>query len=193
MFIYIQTAPTMKINATELQNSLQSGKNISLIDVRTPIEHEEMHIERSQLMPLDQLDPAAVKSASSSAEQCVLICRGGKRAEQAYQKLQAAGCSNLAILDGGVLAWEAKGLPLQRTERVVLPLMRQVQLTIGLLALTGSILAMTVHKNFALLPAFLGCGLTLAGSTGWCGLAILLSKMPWNKINGCCSNAKSCN
>jgi hypothetical protein len=152
-----------------------------------------MHIERSQLMPLDQLDPAAVKSASSSAEQCVLICRGGKRAEQAYQKLQAAGCSNLAILDGGVLAWEAKGLPLQRTERVVLPLMRQVQLTIGLLALTGSILAMTMHKNFALLPAFLGCGLTLAGSTGWCGLAILLSKMPWNKINGCCSNAKSCN
>jgi rhodanese-related sulfurtransferase len=193
MFIYIKTAPTMKINATELQNSLQSGKNISLIDVRTPIEHEEMHIERSQLMPLDQLDPAAVKSASSSAEQCVLICRGGKRAEQAYQKLQAAGCSNLAILDGGVLAWEAKGLPLQRTERVVLPLMRQVQLTIGLLALTGSILAMTMHKNFALLPAFLGCGLTLAGSTGWCGLAILLSKMPWNKINGCCSNAKSCN
>ena len=183
----------MKINATELQNSLQSGKNISLIDVRTPIEHEEMHIERSHLMPLDQLDPAAVKSASSSAEQCVLICRGGKRAEQAYQKLQAAGCSNLAILDGGVLAWEAKGLPLQRTERKVLPLMRQVQLTIGLLALTGSILAMTVHKNFALLPAFLGCGLTLAGSTGWCGLAILLSKMPWNKINGCCSNANSCN
>jgi rhodanese-related sulfurtransferase len=193
MFIYIKTAPTMKINATELQNSLQSGKNISLIDVRTPIEHEEMHIEGSHLMPLDQLDPAAVKSASSSAEQCVLICRGGKRAEQAYQKLQAAGCSNLAILDGGVLAWEAKGLPLQRTERKVLPLMRQVQLTIGLLALTGSILAMTMHKNFALLPAFLGCGLTLAGSTGWCGLAILLSKMPWNKINGCCSNAKSCN
>ena len=182
----------MKINATELQNSLQSGKNISLIDVRTPVEHEEMHIEGSHLMPLDQLDPAAVKSASSSAEQCVLICRGGKRAEQAYQKLQAAGCSNLTILDGGVLAWEAKGLPLQRTERKVLPLMRQVQLTIGLLALTGSILAMTVHKNFALLPAFLGCGLTLAGSTGWCGLAILLSKMPWNKVECAGKDCQSC-
>ena len=33
----------------------------------------------------------------------------------------------------------------------------------------------------------LGAGLTLAGSTGWCGLAILLSKMPWNKVQcgGC--------
>jgi rhodanese-related sulfurtransferase len=192
MLIHTQTAPNMKINATELQNSLQSGKKISLIDVRTPVEHDEMHIAGSHLMPLDQLDPTAVKSTSATAEQCVLICRGGKRAEQAYQKLQAAGCSNLTILDGGVLAWEAKGLPLQRSERKVLPLMRQVQLIIGLLALTGSILAMTVHANFALIPAFLGCGLTLAGSTGWCGLAILLSKMPWNKIECAGKDCQSC-
>ena len=54
----------------------------------------------------------------------------------------------------------------------------------GVLALTGSILALTVNKNFALIPAFLGAGLTLAGSTGWCGLAILLSKMPWNRVEG---------
>jgi hypothetical protein len=70
--------------------------------------------------------------------------------------------------------------------------MRQVQLIIGLLALTGSILAMTVHANFALIPAFLGCGLTLAGSTGWCGLAILLSKMPWNKIECAGKDCQSC-
>ena len=60
--------------------------------------------------------------------------------------------------------------------------MRQVQLVIGVLALTGSVLALTVDKNFAIVPAILGAGLTLAGSTGWCGLAILLSKMPWNKV-----------
>jgi rhodanese-related sulfurtransferase len=182
----------MKITATELQDSLQSGKNIRLIDVRTPVEHEEMRIAGSQLMPLDQLDPTAMASTSANAEQCVLICRGGKRAEQAYETLQAAGCSNLAILDGGVLAWEAKGLPLLRSERKVLPLMQQVQLIIGLLALIGSILAMTVHANFALIPAFLGCGLTLAGSTGWCGLAILLSKMPWNKVECAGKDCQSC-
>lgn len=177
----------MKLQAKQLQQDLQSGKRITLIDVRTPVEHEEMHIAGSQLMPLDRLDPTAVKSAASQADTCVLICRSGKRAEQAFEKLRAAGCENLAILEGGVTEWESAGLPLNRTASKRLPLMRQVQLIIGLLALTGSILALTVNKNFALIPAFLGAGLTLAGSTGWCGLAILLSKMPWNKVQcgGC--------
>jgi rhodanese-related sulfurtransferase len=172
----------MKVQAKQLHQDLQSGKRVSLIDVRTPVEHDEMHISGSRLMPLDRLDADTVKSAAAQAEQCVIICRSGKRAEQAFQKLQAAGCGNLAILEGGVSAWEAAGLPLERSQRKHLPLMRQVQLIIGLLALSGSVLALTVNKNFALIPAFLGAGLTLAGSTGWCGLAILLSKMPWNKV-----------
>lgn len=182
----------MKIQVQALKENLRPDHKISLIDVRTPVEHEEMHIAGSHLMPLDQLDPEAVRSISRDSEQCVLICRSGKRAEQAYEKLKAAGCDKLSILEGGVMAWESAGLPLERSTRKHLPLMRQVQLTIGLLALTGSILALTVHKNFALLPAFLGAGLTMAGATGWCGLAILLSKMPWNKVEcGGCS-AKSC-
>ena len=174
----------MNIQANQLNQDLQSGKRVALIDVRTSVEHDEMHIAGSHLMPLDGLDADAVKSASGQAEQCVLICRSGKRAGQAFQKLQAAGCGNLRVLDGGVSAWEAAGLPLERTASKRLPLMRQVQLVIGVLALTGSILALTVDKNFAIIPAILGAGLTLAGSTGWCGLAILLSKMPWNRVEG---------
>lgn len=177
------------IQAQALRAALQAGNPISLIDVRTPIEHEEMHITGSLLMPLDQLDPARLRSAVESSQSCVLICQSGKRAARAYQTLEAAGCGNLVILDGGVTAWDSAGLPLEKSQRKILPLMRQVQLVIGILALTGSILALTVNKNFALLPAFLGAGLTMAGSTGWCGLAILLSKMPWNRTEtgSCCS------
>ena len=182
----------MKIQASQVQADLQSGKRVVLIDVRTPVEHDEMHIAGSRLMPLDQLDAATVKSASAGSESCVLICRSGKRAEQAYEKLRAAGCDHLAILEGGVTDWESAGLPLERSTRNRLPLMRQVQLIIGVLALTGSVLALTVNKNFALLPAFLGAGLTMAGSTGWCGLAILLSKMPWNKVECGGRNVQSC-
>jgi rhodanese-related sulfurtransferase len=182
----------MRIQSNQLQNDLQSGKKIALIDVRTPVEHEEMRITGSRLMPLDALDPAAVRAASAGADRCVLICRSGKRADQAYQKLEAAGCDKLAILEGGVLAWEEAGLPLERSARKVLPLMRQVQLVIGLLALTGSLLALTVHPYFAIIPAFLGAGLTMAGATGWCGLAILLSKMPWNRVQCGGGTVKSC-
>ncbi len=182
----------MKIQPSQLNHELQSGRRITLIDVRTPVEHDEMHIVGSALQPLDRLDPAMVKSTVGDAEKCVIICRSGKRAEQACQKLTAAGLENLSVLDGGVLAWEAAGLPLIRSEKKRLPLMRQVQLVIGLLALTGSILALAVDKNFALIPAFLGCGLTFAGATGWCGLAILLSKMPWNKADCGCAKTTSC-
>jgi rhodanese-related sulfurtransferase len=173
--------PAMKLQANRVREDLQSGKRVTLIDVRTPVEHAEAHIAGSRLMPLDKLDAAAVKAAAGG-DPCVLICQSGKRAEQAFDKLRAAGCENLAILEGGVANWESAGFPLERGTGKRLPLMRQVQLIIGVLALTGSVLALTVNKNFAIIPAILGAGLTMAGSTGWCGLAILLSKMPWNKV-----------
>lgn len=182
----------MRIQAVQLMRDMESGKRVALIDVRTPVEHDEMRISGSRLMPLDRLDPEQVKSASAEAEACVLVCRSGKRAAQAYEKLRAAGCGNLMVLDGGVDGWAAAGLALEKSGARRLPLMRQVQLIIGVLALTGSILALTVDKNFALIPAFLGAGLTLAGSTGWCGLAILLSKMPWNKVACGDGRMKSC-
>lgn len=173
----------MHMQANELHAALQSGSPMALIDVRTPVEYEEMRIPGSRLMPLDGLRPEQVKAAAAG-KPCILICHGGKRAETARHRLQDAGCEGLQVLAGGVLAWQSAGLPLERSTRNTLPLMRQVQCVIGLLALTGSLLALTWHKNFALLPAFLGAGLTMAGATGWCGLAILLSKMPWNRVAG---------
>jgi len=59
--------------------------------------------------------------------------------------------------------------------------------------LTGVILSLTVNQNWVFLSAFFGAGLVFAGSTGWCGLAILLSKMPWNRVASLpASEGKSC-
>jgi rhodanese-related sulfurtransferase len=179
----------MKTTASQLNQDLQSQSRVILIDVRTPVEHEETRIEGSLSMPLDSLSPQAVKDASAGADQCVLICHSGKRAERAYEKLHAAGCANLRILDGGVTAWQEAGLPLKHSEKKRLPLMRQVHLTIGLCVLTASCLAATVDPRFAWVAAFFGAGLTMAGATGWCGLALLLSKMPWNKVNADCGTS----
>jgi hypothetical protein len=43
------------------------------------------------------------------------------------------------------------------------------------------VLALLVNPRFALIPLIIGCGLLFAGLTGFCGLAVLLAKMPWNK------------
>jgi rhodanese-related sulfurtransferase len=181
----------MKIQATQLNAEIQSGKRVSLIDVRTPAEYGEVHIPGSQLMPLDRLDAAAVKSASSDDGQCVLICRSGKRAEQAYQKLHAAGCGNLVILDGGVAAWESAGLPVERGAKAM-SLERQVRIAAGSLVLLGVILGTWVHPGFYGLSAFVGAGLIFAGVTDWCGMAMVLAKMPWNQRSGTKCVGNSC-
>jgi hypothetical protein len=38
-----------------------------------------------------------------------------------------------------------------------------------------------VHPAFIALSAFVACGLVFAGITDWCGLGLLMMKMPWNQ------------
>ena len=51
-------------------------------------------------------------------------------------------------------------------------------------SVTGTILGTWVHPAFYGLAAFVGAGLTFAGLTDWCGMAMLLAKMPWNQRGG---------
>ncbi|MGB6223200.1 rhodanese-like domain-containing protein [Haloferula sp.] len=156
----------------------RDGENV-ILDVRTGVEFSEKRLTNSKHLPLDQLKDSL--SQLDPSKHHYLLCLSGKRAAKAADILAINGFENFSIVDGGIDAWERSGLPVERTERRVLPLMNQVQLIIGVLALTGSLLAIFINPIFAILPAFLGAGLILAGSTGWCGLALLLAKMPWNR------------
>lgn len=179
-------ATSPSILPAELKSQLSTG--CCLVDVREPVEHAEEHITGARLIPLSQLEKRAAEIDKSVP--VVVMCRSGKRGGEALKKLQALGITEVRNLEGGILAWKAAGLPVGTSGKKVFPLMQQVQLTIGLGVLTGAILALTVHPNWVFLCAFFGAGLTMAGSTGWCGLAILMSKMPWNRVAGqsCCAS-----
>jgi rhodanese-related sulfurtransferase len=164
----------------ELKTLLSSG--CCLVDVREPIEHAEEHLVGAKLIPLGQLEKRAAEIDRSAP--VVVMCRSGKRGADALKKLQVLGIHEARNLEGGILAWKAAGFPVGTGAKKVFPLMQQVQLTIGLGVLIGTTLALTVHPNWVFLCAFFGAGLTMAGSTGWCGLAILMSKMPWNRVAG---------
>ncbi len=62
-----------------------------------------------------------------------------------------------------------------------LPVTQQVFVVAGSLILLGSLLTVVRGSVFILIPGFVGAGLLFAGLTGWCGMAVLLSKMPWNR------------
>ncbi|MFC6841098.1 YgaP family membrane protein [Xanthomonas theicola] len=57
---------------------------------------------------------------------------------------------------------------------------RQVQIAAGTLAVLGTVLGAGVSPWFLLLSGFVGAGLVFAGVTGFCGLAHVLMRMPWN-------------
>lgn len=169
-----------------------SQAEVLLLDVRTPGEYASAHIEGAVLHPLDRLDPAAVTRLAAGKTGTVVVCQSGKRAAQAAEKLKAAGLSAVAILEGGVNAWEAAGLPLTRGQGVI-SLERQVRIAAGTLVLTGALLGFFVHPGWIALSGFVGAGLIFAGITDTCGMGMLLARMPWNQggnCGSCCSIRK---
>ena len=62
-----------------------AGKAADLVDVRTPAEYAALHAPGARLVPLDQLDPAAVVAARGGlADQPIyLVCQSGARAARA--------------------------------------------------------------------------------------------------------------
>lgn len=173
---------TAVVGPTELLAHRKQGRQVELIDVRTPAEFREVHVEFARNVPLDQLDPARVMQTRIDAEgePLYLICQSGARGRQACERFQQAGYSNVVNVEGGTLAAAQAGLPVLRGKKVI-SLERQVRIAAGSLVLTGAVLAWLVHPAFIGLSAFIGAGLVFAGITDTCGMGIMLSKMPWNR------------
>lgn len=170
------------IDPKTVHERIARGEPALLVDVRTPVEHRELHAKGVELMPLDALDPEALRRRAGDTP-VYLLCRSGSRARQAAERLQAAGLANCHVVAGGTLAWAEAGLPVIRGQ-AGMSLERQVRIAAGLLVLLGVTLALTVHIGFLGIAAFVGAGLVFAGVTDRCGMAIMLGRMPWNRVAG---------
>jgi len=168
------------IDPKPLAESNQNGQAQQILDVRTPAEFEQAHISGSKLSPLDSLDPDQIIRNFDTAKPLFVICQSGKRAKQAVEKLQQAGCESAVLLNGGINAWSEHSLPLN-TGKKTMSLERQVRIAAGILILTGAVLGFYQHPLWHLLSAFVGAGLTFAGITDSCAMGMLIAKMPWNR------------
>ena len=178
------------VSPVELNRLIASGGPVELLDVRTPGEFESAHVPGARLMPLDELDAGAFLKQRGEADQPVyVLCQSGGRARKAIEKLQQAGFGGCVLVEGGTQAWIDAGLPVTRGATKVISLERQVRIAAGSLVLTGVLLAYFVHPGFIALSAFVGAGLVFAGVTDWCGMGLLLAKLPWNQKSGCASGS----
>jgi len=155
--------------------------DVAVIDVRTPGEFESVHLPASKNRPLDQLDQyvdeiAGIREAGSEV---VLVCRSGARAHQAQEILEAAGVTDLPILEGGVLAWQADdGDVVQDVIRWDLE--RQVRLVAGGIV-AGSIALSTIYPPARFVAGAVGVGLVTAAVTNTCAMGMALARLPYNR------------
>ena len=177
------------ISPQQLAELCKSGKCVELIDVRTPVEFREVHVDIAKNVPLDQLNPAQLMQSrnGTSSEPLYLICRSGSRGQQAWDKFVKAGFTNIVNVEGGTLACVDAGLPVVRGKKAI-SLERQVRIAAGLMVLTGVTLGMAFHEWFHGLAGFVGVGLVFAGITDTCGMGLILAQMPWNKCGGECES-----
>ncbi|MBN8870427.1 MAG: molybdopterin-synthase adenylyltransferase MoeB [Solirubrobacterales bacterium] len=89
------------------------GGNAKLIDTREPYEYEESHIEGSELIPPGVIANRIAESVPDKSQRIILQCRSGARSYDAAQVLQELGYEDVASMAGGILEWEAQGLPVE--------------------------------------------------------------------------------
>jgi rhodanese-related sulfurtransferase len=171
------------IPAKELAARLHSNSGIALLDVRTPREYSEVHAAGSINVPLDELDPKALIASGKYSKERPLfvICHTGSRAAKAVEELQKHGFQDATMVEGGTEAWVKQGLDVRRSGTKAISLERQVRIAAGSLVLTGTLLGWLVHPGFFGLSAFVGGGLVFAGITDFCGMGLLLARLPYNR------------
>ena len=96
----------MEISVEELKDIKDSNRNILLLDVREPHEHEICNIEGSKLIPLGEL--SARINELDTADEIIVHCHTGMRSLQATRLLRGMGFRKSRSLSGGIDAWANK-------------------------------------------------------------------------------------
>lgn len=172
------TAQLTPLKPQAVAERLAAGRAV-MVDIREGDEFARSHISGALSRPLSAFDAAHLRIAP--AKDVVFTCRSGMRTGANCDRLAGSVDGKAFLLEGGLDAWSAAGLPLEVNRKAPLEMMRQVQIAAGALVLIGVISGFLVHPAFFGLAAFVGAGLTVAGITGFCGMARVLALAPWNR------------
>jgi rhodanese-related sulfurtransferase len=168
-----------KISPLNAKRLLDQGA--LLVDIREADEHSREKIPGAHHVALSKLGQADV--ALTGGRPVIFHCKSGARTAGNAPRLaqKVGGTCEAFIVDGGLEAWKRAGLPVVTDRRQPIELQRQVQIGAGSLAFLGTLLGLFVSTWFFAVPAFVGAGLIFAGVTGFCGMAKILMRAPWNR------------
>jgi rhodanese-related sulfurtransferase len=105
---------SMTINFISPLEAFSQRETALILDVRNPDEYQISSVEASVLHPLGLLDADAVAKIRREGEPCFVLCAAGMRARKAAGMLCAAGHKDVAVIEGGIMAWMDAGLPVNQ-------------------------------------------------------------------------------
>jgi uncharacterized membrane protein YdjX (TVP38/TMEM64 family)/rhodanese-related sulfurtransferase len=102
-----------ELSVQELNQALAEGR-VTLVDVRSPEEYAQGHVQGAVPVPLDELLADPQRVAGAHEQPLALICRTDRRSAKAWRALHQAGVEDALVVVGGMEAWERCGFPVSR-------------------------------------------------------------------------------
>lgn len=163
----------------EVISAEKSNPSVDFINVCTSDEYKEKHIAGVRSVPLDEIERRIGEFKDKKT--IYVHCRSGRRGVTAIEKLSALGVqAELVNVEGGIVAWEEAGYGTAKISSKI-SLTRQTFIAAGSLVILAHACALLISPGWLLLSAAIGTGLVYAGFTGWCGMTLMLARMPWNR------------
>ena len=105
------SSSAVDLSVSEFSSKVAEAGIITL-DVRTPGEFNEGHIEGAKLIDFQSGNFESEIATLDKTKTYAVYCRSGSRSGQAVKIMSDAGFTNIYNLDGGVIDWANAGLPL---------------------------------------------------------------------------------
>jgi rhodanese-related sulfurtransferase len=86
--------------------------DLVILDVRTPQEYAEGHLEGAVLVDFYDADFADQLAALDPDVPYLVYCRSGNRSGQTLPLMEQLGFASASDIDGGIIAWADAGLPI---------------------------------------------------------------------------------
>ena len=111
---YVRSLRTDQISVAELKQLPQD--DLLIIDVRSPLEHQDEHIPGSILIPIEEIDKGfgthklikeieSFRATKNQAPKIILYCQTGPRSIRAFEQLTLQLDAEIFVLTGGMSAW----------------------------------------------------------------------------------------
>ncbi len=107
------------LSPTEFSKQLSETENPTILDVRTPGEFAEGHIQNALNIDWNGSSFDAQVSKLDKNTTVFVYCLSGGRSGSAASQLRSNGFKNVLELDGGMMAWRSAGLSETTDSKVV--------------------------------------------------------------------------